>query len=98
MCMWQADDRKFKEELGRVIEMEVWDSAKAVAADRLRAAKGEGGKLEHELTVRQGWLQNLREQVIIHMCYSNDLSTSDCPSVLSEHIHALPLALQACSP
>ena len=68
MCMWQADDRKFKEELGRVIEMEVWDSAKAVAADRLRAAKGEGGKLEHELTVRQGWLQNLREQVIIHMC------------------------------
>ena len=43
--------------------MDVWDSAKAVAADRLRAAKGESGKFEHELTVRQGWLQNLTDQV-----------------------------------
>lgn len=58
----QADDRKFKEELGRVIEMDVWDSAKAVAAERLRAARNESAKLEHELTVRQGWLQGLREQ------------------------------------
>ena len=48
--------------------MEVWDSAKAVAAERLRAAKGESSKLEHELTVRQGWLQNLREQVSHSLC------------------------------
>ncbi len=46
-----------------MIEMAVWDSAKAVAADRLRAAKGEGSNLQHELNVRQGWLQNLRDQV-----------------------------------
>ena len=62
-CAWQADDRKFKEELGRVIEMEVWDSAKAVAADQLRTAKVDSSKLERELTVRQEWLQSLREQV-----------------------------------
>ena len=43
--------------------MDVWDSAKAVAADRLKAAKGEGSQLQHELNVRQGWLQNLRDQV-----------------------------------
>lgn len=59
----QADDRKFKEELGRVIEMDVWDSAKAVAAERLKAARSEGSQLEHELTVRQNWLTGLREQV-----------------------------------
>ena len=59
----QADDRKFKEELGRVIEMDVWDSAKAVAAERLKAAKIESSKLEHEVVVRQNWLAELREQV-----------------------------------
>ena len=59
----QADDRKFKEELGRVIEMDVWDSAKAVAAERLKAARTESGKLEHEVVVRQDWLTELMEQV-----------------------------------
>ena len=58
----QADDRKFKEELGRVIEMDIWEQAKAVAAERLKAAKGEGARLEHELHVRQDWLQGLKEQ------------------------------------
>lgn len=52
--------------------MEVWDSAKAVAADRLRAAKSESGKLEHELTVRQGWLQSLKEQVNVFLCFCRD--------------------------
>ena len=59
----QADDRKFKEELGRVIEIDVWDSAKAVAAERLKSAKIESSKLEHEVVVRQNWLAELREQV-----------------------------------
>ncbi len=59
----QADDRKFKEELGRVIEIDVWDSAKAVAAERLKSARSESSKLEHEVLVRQDWLTELREQV-----------------------------------
>ena len=46
-----------------MIEMDVWEAAKAVAADRLKAAKGEGARLEHELHVRQDWLRGLKEQV-----------------------------------
>ena len=46
-----------------MIEMDVWDIAKAVAADRLKAAKTESGKLEHEVVVRQKWLAELKEQV-----------------------------------
>lgn len=46
-----------------MIEMDVWEAAKAVAADRLKAAKGEGARLEHELHVRQDWLLGLKEQV-----------------------------------
>ena len=62
--------------------MEVWDSAKAVAAERLRAAKSEGAKLEHELTVRQGWLGTLREQVGLPLYCSSDLLTSECPAFI----------------
>ena len=46
-----------------MIEMDVWDSAKAVAAERLKSARSESGKLEHEVAVRKKWLTELREQV-----------------------------------
>lgn len=35
----EADDRRFKEELGRVVDLDAWESAKAVAAERLREAR-----------------------------------------------------------
>ena len=46
-----------------MIEMDVWDSAKAVVAERLKSARNDSSKLEHELSVRQDWLAELREQV-----------------------------------
>ena len=46
-----------------MIEMDVWDSAKVVAAERLKSAKTESSKLEHEVIVRQNWLAELQQQV-----------------------------------
>lgn len=35
----QADDKDFKNELGRVIDLEAWGSAKEAAAEQLKAAR-----------------------------------------------------------
>lgn len=59
----QADDRKFKEELGRVIEMDIWDAAKGVAAERLKGARQQLSGLEAESRVRQELLATLQGQV-----------------------------------
>ena len=59
----QADDRKFKDELGRVIEMDIWDAAKAVAAERLKGTKRQLTELDSEARVRQELLANLQSQV-----------------------------------
>lgn len=64
-CAWsgpQADDRKFKDELGRVVEMDIWDSAKAAAAERLKSARQQLTRLESELTVREELLAKLQGQ------------------------------------
>lgn len=59
----QADDRKFKDELGRVIEMDIWDAAKAVAAERLKSTKRQLTELDSEARLRQELLANLQSQV-----------------------------------
>lgn len=59
----QADDRRFKEELGRVVEMDLWDAAKAAAGERLRGARAEAARLGSEADVRAELLGRLRAQV-----------------------------------
>ncbi|KAK9914871.1 hypothetical protein WJX75_001641 [Coccomyxa subellipsoidea] len=59
----EADDRKFKDELGRVIEMDIWDAAKAKAAERLKGTKRQLTELDSEARVRQELLANLQSQV-----------------------------------
>lgn len=59
----QADDRRFKEELGRVIEMDIWDSAKAVAAERLKSARQQLTGLDSEARVREELLATVQRQV-----------------------------------
>jgi hypothetical protein len=59
----QADDRKFKDELGRVIEMDIWEAAKAKAAERLKGTKRQLTELDSEARVRQELLANLQSQV-----------------------------------
>lgn len=39
MLRVQANDKGFKEELGQLVELEVWESAKDRAAEQLRATK-----------------------------------------------------------
>ena len=69
-CSWpypsmpiQADDRRFKEELGRVVEMDLWDAAKGIAAERLRGARVEAARLGSEAEVRAEVLSRLQGQV-----------------------------------
>ena len=58
----QADDKKFKEELGRMIDLEVWDAAKAAASERLRGATQTSAGLGTEISVRQEMLRKLQDQ------------------------------------
>ena len=60
----QADDKEFKQELGRVVEMDSWDNAKAAAAEQLRAAKQRAAQLEQECNMRTAYLTDLRAKVI----------------------------------
>ncbi|BDA43191.1 hypothetical protein COCOBI_04-2030 [Coccomyxa sp. Obi] len=62
-ALLEADDRKFKEELGRVIEMDIWDAAKAVTTERLKGARQQLTGLEGESRVRQELLATLQGQV-----------------------------------
>ena len=65
----QADDKKFKEELGRVIEMDIWDAAKAVTTERLKGTRQQLGDLEAESRVRQELLASLQDQVSHSRCF-----------------------------
>ena len=60
----QADDRRFKEELGRVVEMDIWDAAKAVSAEQLRGVRSDMIRLESESDVRTELLATLCSQVL----------------------------------
>ena len=61
--MFQADDKEFKAELGRIVEMDAWDAAKLVAAEQLRAARHRALQLEQELSVRSAYLAGLDAKV-----------------------------------
>jgi hypothetical protein len=64
----QASDRDFKAELGRVVDMEVWEAAKAAAADALKESRGSLAQLEKEESVRQDLLHRLQAQVCHCYC------------------------------
>lgn len=76
----QADDRKFKEELGRVIEMDIWDAAKAVTTERLKGARQQLSGQEAESRVRQELLATLQGQVShsILSCSTRFQSADSC--------------------
>ena len=63
LSLFQADDREFKAELGRIVEMDAWDAAKLVAAEQLRAARHRALQLEQELSVRSAYLAGLDAKV-----------------------------------
>ncbi len=59
----QAGDSELKQELGRLVDIEVWEAAKAAAAEQLKAAKQASLQLEHEMAVRQSVLARLKQEV-----------------------------------
>lgn len=56
----EADDRKFKEELGRVVDLDVWEAAKAMALERLKEVRTLTVQLEQEQQVSWPRLSELR--------------------------------------
>ncbi|KAK9831419.1 hypothetical protein WJX81_003210 [Elliptochloris bilobata] len=58
----EADDKRFKEELGRVVDLDVWEAAKAVAVERLRAARTAAAQAEREQQVRRELAEKLAAQ------------------------------------
>ena len=63
LCLHQAGDSELKQELGRLVDIDVWEAAKAATAERLKAARQASLQLERELTVRQSVLSRLTEEV-----------------------------------
>ena len=61
--MLQAGDSELKQELGRLVDIDVWEAAKVAAAERLRAARQASLQLERELTVRQSMLSRIKSEV-----------------------------------
>ena len=61
----QAGDSELKQELGRLVDIEVWESAKTAAAEQLKAARQSTLQLEREQTVRQSILTRLQAEVDI---------------------------------
>ena len=59
----QAGDSELKQELGRLVDIDVWESAKLAAAERLKAARQSSLQLERELTVRQSVLSRIKQEV-----------------------------------
>ncbi len=53
-----------------MIEMDIWDSAKAVAAERLKGARQQLSGLDSEASVRQELLATLQSQVSPFSCAS----------------------------
>ncbi len=63
--MCQADDKDFKNELGRVVEMDVWDNTKVEAVRQLKEASARLLKLQQEQEFRSRRLEELNQKVCL---------------------------------
>lgn len=61
--MMQAGDSELKQELGRLVDIDVWEAAKLTTAEKLKAARQASLQLERELTVRQSMLSRIESEV-----------------------------------
>ena len=59
----QSNDERFKAELGKVIEMEVWEQAKAESSKQLKATTSQKAATQTEQAVRQQHADTLEAQV-----------------------------------
>ena len=59
----QSNDERFKAELGKVIEMEVWEQAKAESSKQLKAKTSQKAATQTEQAVRQQHADTLEAQV-----------------------------------
>ena len=59
----QANDRELKAELGRLVEVELWDAARTESAAQQRVASSRADVLSGELEARRGMLGQLQAQV-----------------------------------
>ena len=59
----QSNDERFKAELGKVIEMEVWEQAKAESSKQLKAKTSQNAATQTEQAVRQQHADTLEAQV-----------------------------------
>ena len=68
----QSNDERFKAELGKVIEMEVWEQAKAESSKQLKARTSQRAATQTEQAVRQQHADTLEAQVG-HCCIVRQL-------------------------
>ncbi|KFM28090.1 hypothetical protein F751_5201 [Auxenochlorella protothecoides] len=64
MRMTQAGDRAFKEELGKLVDLSIWEEARAVANKELADRKAALAAVCTELPVRQGFRDRFQEDLI----------------------------------
>ncbi|KAK9830414.1 hypothetical protein WJX72_011641 [[Myrmecia] bisecta] len=58
----EANDRDFKQELGKIVEMEVWDAAKDGSAALVKAARAAKLGVDREADIRRDNVASLQEQ------------------------------------
>ncbi|KAK9831282.1 hypothetical protein WJX74_010231 [Apatococcus lobatus] len=61
-ALLEAGDSELKQELGRLVDIEVWEAAKLAAAERLKAARQASLQLERDLAVRQSMLLRIKQE------------------------------------
>eukprot|EP00891_Asterochloris_glomerata_P004273 jgi/Astpho2/4273/Aster-x0198 len=62
-ALLESNDERFKAELGKVIEMEVWEQAKAESSKQLKATTSQKAATQTEQAVRQQHADTLEAQV-----------------------------------
>ncbi|KAL6777868.1 hypothetical protein ACKKBG_A16000 [Auxenochlorella protothecoides x Auxenochlorella symbiontica] len=63
-ALLEAGDRAFKEELGKLVDLSIWEEARAVANKELADRKAALAAVSTELPVRQGFRDRFQEELI----------------------------------
>lgn len=59
----QANDREFKEELGRIVNVDIWEDAKAKTSQQLKGMESQLWTLQGQLNRLSGIKEHMGEQV-----------------------------------
>ena len=62
-ALLESTDKTFKEELGKIVDVNIWSEAKDLSRKTITDTKGEIEKVRYEIDLREGYLCSRREEL-----------------------------------